>query len=376
MSDILEFAPCGYIRFSETGIIERINITLANWIGAPKHTIEGQSSQSLLPKAGQIFLQSFIFPQLKFTADLEECHFKLLTRSGDRIPVLGNFYWSDREACASSNDDRTDDPILDRPAILYDVIIIRAHKRHELENALVLAQQQADAAVRELQKSNDSLGRFAGMVAHDLKSPLRNINRLVEYLNDDYEDVLDDDGKDLLKKLDSSSQRAICFVEKLLEYGSLGAKGTLEAVDLNDVVTIAGKAMAATSTTLRIGKLPTVMGIETQLVQLFQNLIGNAIKYRSPDRYLIIDIQATQLSAKEWQIWVKDNGVGIPAQYQQDVFEILYRLHGKDHEGAGIGLATCKWIVQNHFGKIGVDSNVAEGSSFYFTLRSIDRTSQ
>jgi signal transduction histidine kinase len=369
MSDILEFAPCGYIRFSETGTIERINTTLANWIGAPKQIIEGQLIQSLLPKAGQIFLQSYIFPQLKFSADLEECHFKLLTRSGERIPVLGNFYWRDR--------DLTDAPRLDGSAILYDVIIIRAHKRLELENALVLAQQQADAAVRELKKSNDSLSRFAGMVAHDLKSPLRNINRLAGYLSDDYEDVLDDDGKDLLKKLDSTSQQAIYFVEKLLEYGSLGAKGTFEAVDLHDVVKIAsetfGESISATSATLQIAKLPTVMGIQTQLVQLFQNLIGNAIKYRSPDRALIIDIQATQLGEKEWQIWVKDNGVGIPAQYQQEVFNILYRLHGKDYEGAGIGLATCKWIVQNHFGTIGVESNVDAGSSFYLTLRSPDR---
>jgi signal transduction histidine kinase len=369
MSDILEFAPCGYIRFSETGTIERINSTLANWIGAPKQIIEGQLIQSLLPKAGQIFLQSYIFPQIKFSADIEECHFKLLTRAGERIPVLGNFYWSDR--------DRTDDPKLDGSVTLYDVIIIRAHKRHELENALVLAQQKADAAVRELQKSNDSLGRFANMVAHDLKSPLRNINRLAGYLIDDYEDRLDDDGKELLKKLDSTSQRAIYFVEKLLEYGRLGAKSTLEEVDLNDVLTLAGEtfseSIAATSAILRIGKLPTVMGIETQLVQLFQNLIGNAIKYRSPDRSPIIDIQATQIGEKEWKIWVKDNGVGIPAKHQQDIFNILYRLHGKEHEGAGIGLATCKWIVQNHFGTIGVESNVDEGSSFYFTLRSPDR---
>jgi signal transduction histidine kinase len=180
-----------------------------------------------------------------------------------------------------------------------------------------------------------------------------------------------------LKKLDSTSQQAIYFVEKLLEYGRLGAKSTFEEVDLHEVVTIASEtfseSMAATHTTLQIGKLPTVRGIETQLVQLFQNLIGNAIKYRSSDRSLIIDIQATQIGAKEWQIWVKDNGVGIPAQYQQDIFNILYRLHGKDYEGAGIGLATCKWIVQNHLGTIGVESDVDEGSSFYFTLRSPDR---
>jgi signal transduction histidine kinase len=369
MSDILEFAPCGYIRFSDTGTIERINSTLANWIGAPKQIIEGQLIQSLLPKAGQIFLQSYIFPQLKFSADLEECHFKLLTRSGERIPVLGNFYWKDRN--------RTEEPQLDGSVTLYDVIIIRAHKRHELENALVLAQQKADAAVRELQKSNDALGRFANMVAHDLKSPLQNINRLASYLIDDYEDVLDDGGRDLLQKLDSTSQRAIYFVDKLLEYGRLGAKGSLEQVDLHDAVKLASETfselMVATSTTLQIGKLPTVMGIETQLVQLFQNLIGNAIKYRSPDRLPIIDIQATQIGAREWQIWVKDNGVGIPAKHQQDIFDILFRLHGKDYEGAGIGLATCKWIVQNHLGTIGVESKVDEGSSFYLTLRSPDR---
>lgn len=370
MSDILEYAPCGYIRFSELGTIERINSTLANWVGAPKHEIEGQLIQSLLPKAGKIFLQSYIFPQLKFSADLEECHFKLLTRSGNRIPVLGNFYWSERE--------RSDEPHLDGSTTLYDVIIIRAHKRHELENALVLAQQKADAAIGELQKSNDSLGRFANMVAHDLKSPLRNINRLAGYLIEDYADVLDEDGKNILQRLDSTSQRAFYFVEKLLEYGSLGAKDTvLEAVDLHKVVTLAietfSESMASTSVTLQLGKLPTVIGIATQLVQLFQNLIGNAIKYRSPDRSLIIDIQATQLGESEWKIWVKDNGVGIPTQYQQEIFNILFRLHGKDLEGAGIGLATCKWIVQNHFGTIGVESTVDEGSSFYFTLRFPDR---
>jgi signal transduction histidine kinase len=365
MNDILEFAPCGYLRFDETGKIAQINSTLAKWIGAPKQQIEGQLIQSLLPKAGQIFLQSYIFPQLKFSSDLEECHFKLLARSGERIPVLGNFYWNDRERLT---DDRADGAM-----VLYDVIIIRAHKRHELENALVLAQQKADAAAIELRKSNDSLGRFANMVAHDLKSPLRNITRLVEYLIDDYEDVLDEDGKDLLRKLDSTSQRAIYFVEKLLEYGSLGANSTLNEVNLNTAVTIArdtfSELIAATATTLRIDTLPTVMGIETQLIQLFQNLIGNAIKYRSPDRSLIIEISATQISDREYKIWVKDNGVGIPVKYQQEIFDILYRLHGKDYEGAGIGLATCKWIIQNHFGTIGVDSEVGEGSSFYFTLR-------
>jgi signal transduction histidine kinase len=369
MNDLLEFAPCGYIRFDETGKIAQINSTLAKWIGAPKQTIEGRSIQSLLPKSGQIFLQSYIFPQLKFSADLEECHFKLLTRSGERIPVLGNFYWSDR--------DRADEPHPDGGAIIYDVIIIRAHKRHELETALLIAQQQADAAVLELQKSNDALGRFANMVAHDLKSPLRNIHRLVEYLSDDYEDVLDDDGKDLLQKLDSTSHRAIYFVEKLLEYGSLGKQHALEVVDLNVVAALASEpfsdTFAATSGTLQIGSLPTVMGIETQLIQLFQNLIGNAIKYRSPDRSLLIDISATQISDREDKIWVKDNGVGIPIEYQQDIFDILYRLHGKEYEGAGIGLATCKWIVQNHCGSIGVESQVDVGSSFYFTLRAVDR---
>jgi light-regulated signal transduction histidine kinase (bacteriophytochrome) len=364
MNDILEFAPCGYIRFYETGTIAQINSTLAKWIGAPKQSIEGQLIQSLFPKAGQIFLQSYIFPQLKFSSDLEECHFKLLTRSGERIPVLGNFYWSDRDRFAN---DRPDGQ-----PVLYDVIIIRAHKRHELENALVLAQQKADAAVIELQKSNDSLGRFANMVAHDLKSPLRNINRLVEYLIDDYEDVLDEDGKDLLQKLDTTSQRAIYFVEKLLEYGSLGASSTLNEVNLNTAVTIASdtfsELISTTATTLRIDMLPTVMGIETQLIQLFQNTIGNAIKYRSPDRSPIIEISAIQITEREYKISVKDNGVGIPVKYQQEIFDILYRLHGKDYEGAGIGLATCKWIIQNHGGTIGVDSKVGRGSTFYFTL--------
>jgi signal transduction histidine kinase len=81
----------------------------------------------------------------------------------------------------------------------------------------------------------------------------------------------------------------------------------------------------------------------------------------------------SSIAAKEWKIWVKDNGMGIPVEHQQNIFDILYRLHGSDYDGAGIGLATCKWIVQNHFGTIGVESQVGEGSCFYFTLRSADK---
>ena len=197
-----------------------------------------------------------------------------------------------------------------------------------------------------------------------------------EYLTEDYEEVLDESGKDLLKRLENSSQRAIYFVDKLLEYGSLNAKETLHAIDLNDVVEIACDTLIEpivdTSTTFFFGDLPTVMGLEIQLIQLFQNLIGNAIKYRARDRSPQIDIQATSIAGKEWKIWVKDNGMGIPVEHQQNIFDILYRLHGSDYDGAGIGLATCKWIVHNHFGTIGVESQVGAGSCFYFTLRSAD----
>ncbi len=357
MSSPLESIPCGYLQFSEDCTILTANTHLAKLLCASKQDLEGQNIRLILPKAGQIFFQSYVFPQLKIKGQLNECYFNLRHADGSRLPVLSNF-------CRQEQPDGT---------YLYSAVIMHVKKRHDLEDALVRAKGTTDKAISALKKSNDTLARFANMVAHDLKAPMRHMKSLSSFIREDYAHLLDQDGQNLLDNLGKSANRAIHFVEKLLEYGSLNTQNDkLNPVDLHTIVDTACDTLAdniaATSATLHIAPLPTVMGIETQLTQLFQNLISNALKYSKPNVPPKIEIQAIKISNREWEISIQDNGIGIPAEYQANVFDIMYRLHGSDYEGAGIGLATCQWIVRNHLGAIGVGSTIDEGSRFYFTL--------
>ncbi|MBX2862024.1 MAG: hypothetical protein KTR27_00590 [Leptolyngbyaceae cyanobacterium MAG.088] len=375
MDPALETAPCGYLRLSATGIIEAVNQTLGQWIGTSIQVLEGQKINKLLPKSGQIFFQSHVFPQLKLSGELEECYFELRSHTGDRIPILANFRRATPKGANIQPSKLEEDRQKDLPT--YDVILMRVHKRKDLENALVQAKRQTDEAVESLKQSNDALSRFSGMVAHDLKSSIRQMKIFSQLAIANLTDVLDDRSQDILNRLNHSADRAVYFVDKLLEYGSLEAiKGPLKPVDLNSTVEVVSKTLGdlitETSATINVGNLPTVLGLETQLVQLFQNLINNALKYRAPDRQPAIEIKATRTTNTEWTIWVQDNGMGISPKYQDRIFDILYRLHGSDYEGAGIGLATCQWIVRNHHGTIGVESQLGQGSRFYFTVLSAD----
>ena len=354
---VLNTIPCGYICFDYSGYIIEVNSTLVDWTNINKQELIGESIMKLLPKAGRIFFQAQVMPQIRLSGELEECYFKILDANNERIPVLGNFRRSQH-----------------RDENIYDLILLRIPRRHLLEDALVNAKKVAERTTQELQESNRTLSRFAGMVAHDLKAPIRNMRRLAEFIIEDYIDVLDEDGRNFLQKLQNAAMRAAYFIDKLFEYGSLNNRSQLEVIDLNRVVRIACEnledSLTKISAVLEIEELPQVWGFETQLVQLFQNIVNNAIKYRDRDRPLTIKIYAVRSTPTEWTIWICDNGIGIAAKNLERVFNMLEKLHGNEYEGAGIGLATCKWIVQNHQGTIGIKSEINRGSNFYITLKS------
>ena len=355
VDSILDSAPCGFARFEGSGKIVLVNRTLGDWIDRSKEDLIGNNVSSFLPKSGQIFWQSHIMPEVKLKGELEECYFKLSTAKKQRIPVLANFCCS----CPSRQE--------------YDVVLFRIQKRHQLEDALIEAKRQADTATKALQDSNETLTRFSGMVAHDLKAPIRNMRKLAEFIIEDYQNILDEDGQDLLQKLQNAANRGTYFIDRLLEYASLNKNhNQFTEVDLNQALDEACKnitdAIDESSASIDVNSLPTVWGNQTQLEQLFQNLLGNAIKYRDKDRQIAIKISATQTKNQAWKINVIDNGIGVAPQDRERIFGMMSRLHGQEYEGAGIGLATCKWIVQNHKGTISVESNDSQGCNFYFIL--------
>ena len=357
VDSILDSVPCGLARFERSGEILQVNTTLCTWIERSKQDLIGKNISTFLPKSGQIFWQSHIMPEVELKGELEECYFKLSTANRQRIPVLANF----RRSYQSKQE--------------YEVALFRIQKRYQLEDALIKAKREADIATKALQQSNNTLSRFVGMVAHDLKAPIRNMKRLAEFIVEDYQDILDADGRDLLEKLQDAANRGTYFIDRLLEYGSLNKDhNQFTEVDLNQAVDNACKNLSQiieeTSASIEVDSLPTVWGNQTQLEQLFQNLLGNAIKYRDRNRDLAIEVSATQTEDAAWKINVIDNGIGIAPEDREQIFEMTSRLHGKEYEGAGIGLATCKWIVHNHQGTIGIENSDREGSNFYFTLPS------
>ncbi len=226
---------------------------------------------------------------------------------------------------------------------------------------------------RELRRSNAELEQFAYVASHDLQEPLRMVASYTELLGKRYKDKLDDKANRYIRYAVEGSKRMQQLVADLLEYSRVGSQGkplvtVATGPVLATVVRILGARIRDASATIHLGTLPEVEADEGQLVQLFQNLIGNALKFRgtSPPR---IRIEAA-LRADRWMFSVADNGIGIDVQHAEQVFQMFQRLHERGkYDGSGIGLAIAKRIVERHDGQIWLESEVGMGTTLFFTLR-------
>jgi signal transduction histidine kinase len=225
---------------------------------------------------------------------------------------------------------------------------------------------------RELERSNQELQQFAYVASHDLQEPLRMVSSYLQLLERRYREQLSDDARDFIDFAVDGAKRMQALIDDLLAYSRVGTRGKpFTPVALDQVVEHAvsnlGIALRETQATVVYGELPVVEGDSTQLVQLFQNLIGNALKFHSnqPPRIRIIDCRQNGMA----EISVADNGIGIDPDYAERIFLIFQRLHTREeYPGNGIGLAICKRIIERHGGKIWVDSKPGSGSTFHFTL--------
>lgn len=228
---------------------------------------------------------------------------------------------------------------------------------------------QANEALRQ---SNDDLKQFAYAASHDLQEPLRLVAIYAQMLQQKYSDRLDPQADQFISGVIGGTQRMESLLTDLLAYSQVGSSGEGPAVSvkcadaLQKVLLNLHLAVQQNEAVITWNGLPTVQAHEIRLVQLFQNLIGNAIKYRRPEPPRIhVDAQRRP---SDWLFSVQDNGIGIKPEYAQQIFGIFKRLHGKAYPGTGIGLAICQRIVESYGGRIWVDSNLGDGSIFYFTL--------
>jgi PAS domain S-box-containing protein len=226
-------------------------------------------------------------------------------------------------------------------------------------------------------RTNQDLQQFAYAASHDLKEPLRTVAAYLELTLAKYSGkVLDAEAEQLINVAVAGAQRMHALVEALLDYSQASemAESKVEPVPvdrvLEDAITNLQSAIAETNASIKFGPLPVVRANALHLAQLFQNLIGNALKYRSQQPPLIV-VNALE-QGKRWIFTVEDNGIGIQPEYQAQIFGIFKRLHGNEYPGTGIGLAICKKIVDRHGGSIWVESELGKGSRFSFTLPRVD----
>ena len=240
----------------------------------------------------------------------------------------------------------------------------------------VTDRKKAEARLREaheeLKRSNAELEQFAYVASHDLQEPLRMVASYAQLLGRRYEAKLDGDAKEFMAYIVDGAARMKQLIEDLLAYSRVGTKGAeFKRVNAEDALKRAlfnlRVAIQEAGAVVTNDPLPALSGDEVQLGQLLQNLMSNALKFRS-DSVPRIHIGVTE-SAKEYTFEVRDNGIGIEPQYYERIFMVFQRLHNKgEYPGTGIGLAICKKVVERHGGRIWVESRPGAGSSFYFTL--------
>ncbi|MER3492821.1 MAG: cyanobacterial phytochrome A [Mastigocladus sp. ERB_26_2] len=246
----------------------------------------------------------------------------------------------------------------------------------ELRKAIVnIVLRQADELAQlahDLELSNAELKKFAYVASHDLQEPLNQVANYVQLLEMRYEQLLDEDAKEFI----TFAVEGVSLMQTLIDDVLAYSKVDMQAIEfeltnvetaLERALTNLRKRVSETGAVITHDQLPTVMADGTQLMQLFQNLIGNAIKFRS-DQAPEIHIGASRLE-DEWLFSVRDNGIGIDPQFRDRIFVIFQRLHTRDeYPGTGMGLAICKKIIECHRGRIWVESKIGEGATFYFTI--------
>jgi PAS domain S-box-containing protein len=324
------------------------------------------------------------------TADIQACHVELLERFGVRanlvVPILH------RENCwgllIAHQCDRP------RQWSSFEIELLQL-----LANQIGIALAQAQLLEgevhqrQELALSNTELQQFAYVASHDLQEPLRMVTSYLQLLEKRYKGKLDARADEFIAYAVDGSNRMKTLINDLLGYSRVSTRGQpFELVDCNVILEMAianlQVAINETGAVITRAPLPQVMADATQLTQLFQNLLSNAIKFRS-DHPPQIEIGALKQeweqgrrgtgesftpsghppSNHEWLFWVRDNGIGIEAQYADRIFVIFQRLHGRGkYPGTGIGLAICRKIVERHGGRIWVESEPGKGATFYFTI--------
>jgi signal transduction histidine kinase len=288
-------------------------------------------------------------------------------RSGDELEHLAHSFNNMTEVLAKSQGD-----LLASKEALQKARDELEQRVKERTAELVKANEKLKQKTEDLVHSNRELEQFAYVASHDLQEPLRMVTSYVQLLERRYKNKLDKDANEFIDFAVDGATRMHSLINDLLTYSRVGTRGKpLEPTDCEAVFdqSVSNLKVAVEESGARVthDSLPTVMADSSQLEELFQNLIGNAIKFHGeePPRVHV----SVRPDGNQWVFSVRDNGIGIAPEFAERIFIIFQRLHGNEkYPGTGIGLAVCKKIVECHGGRIWVESELGKGATFYFTL--------
>jgi len=344
---VVESAPNAMILANKDGEITLINTQTEKLFGYQRNELIGNKLELLIPKNlrknhPRLRESFFHSPSVRPMGAGRELF--AIRKDGTQFPVeIGlNPIETDHET-----------------VVLVSVIDITERKRHE--------------AMLVTELKNKELEQFNYIASHDLQEPLRTVSNYVQILEEDFSNQLSEEAKKHVQTISRATVRMSTLVRTLLEFSRLGRNKKMISVDcqtiVKNVVSDLNSLINTTGTTILIEELPVIQAYETELMQLFLNLINNAIQFRKKDAPPEIRIGSYNNPDDQLEFYVADNGMGIESKYFDRIFQIFQRLHtDPEGNGDGIGLANCKKIVEMHGGKIWVESEPGKGSTFRFTI--------
>jgi len=356
---LLEAAPDAMVVVNQRGEIVLLNVQAEKQFGYRRDELVGQKVKNIIPEG---FAERLIADALRSAEDA------LAQQIGTGIELNGR-----RKNGSGFPIEIMLSPLESAEGILVTAAIRDITTRKKAEAHLL-------QKVEELNRSNEELGQFAYIASHDLQEPLRMVASYTQLLSKRYKGKLDSDADEFIAFAVDGASRMQRLIHDLLAYSRAGTSGkdlldTSSEEALQEALKNLRGAIAESGALVTHDPLPAVLADEMQLIQLFQNLVGNAIKYQSPG-IPRVHISAARNGGRKWVFSVQDNGLGIDSQYFEKIFGVFQRLHKREEfAGTGIGLAICKKIVERHGGSISVESQPGQGSTFRFVLAGSERKS-
>ncbi|CAM2161564.1 histidine kinase [Paraburkholderia sacchari] len=348
---VVEAAPNAMVMVDHEGRIVLVNAQTEKLFGYAREALFGQHIETLVPerfRSGHHEYRAAYFGDLKPRPMGTGRDLYGLRRDGSEFPVE-----------IGLNPVRTSDEVF----VLAAIVDITERKH---------AEQELLRRTEELARSNQDLEQFAYVASHDLQEPLRAVAGPLQLLQRRYQGQLDARADEFIgHAVDATRMQTL--IDDLLAYSRVGRSGAAHQLTecaraLDQALKSLSVGLLESGATINRGELPTVIANPTQVALLFQNLVGNALKFRRRDIPAQIDVEAVR-DGKDWVISVRDNGIGIDPQYFERIFLIFQRLHTRtEYPGTGIGLALCRRIVEQHGGRIWVESVPGTGTAFFFTL--------